>query len=149
MSIVTTIYDAYHTELASLLPSYARIPNPKRLDDAPRMILNKGFAIIPTTGERSDREVCKFWYKRVYDIVLINQITATVSNETYLDELINSLHEDTHTVLYGIEQSSILNNSSNIFITRAVSDSGVDIVEDGEFERYLQISLQVETEYFV
>lgn len=150
MSKISLIYDAYITLIEASLTGYARITNGLDPSNASSVVLKRGYAVIPREGSNTERQICgKRSYLRVFEVILVNQITATESNTASWDSLIKSLHEDVSTLFNEFEKSSTLNDITNgLGNTKMVSDSGIDFTESQNRSKYFQISLVVETEYF-
>lgn len=150
MSKISLIYDAWIDLIEDTLPTYARIANGLDAGAAPSILLRKGYAFIPATGENTERQICgKRSYSRSFDIILINQVTATENNIDSWDGIIKSIHEDVTSLFKATEESSTLNDIANgLGNSRLVSDSGIEYVANDDINRYFQIILTVETEYF-
>lgn len=150
MSKISLIYDSYITLIEATLPAYARITNGLEPSNTPSTVLKKGYAFIPREGTNTERQICgKRSFLRTFEIVLVNQITATENNTASWDALIKSLHEDVRALFNDIEKSSTLNDITNgLGNTKFVSDSGIEFTATDAKSKYFQISLVVETEYF-
>lgn len=144
------IYGAWISLIESTLPTYARITNGLAIEDAPSIVLRKGYAMIPTGGENTERQICgKRSYKRGFDIILINQILATENNTTTWDTIIKSLHEDVSSLFHEVEKSSTLNDMTNgLGTSKITGDSGINFVSTDDLSKYFQIFISAETEYF-
>ena len=150
MSKISQIYDAWITLIEASLPAYARITNGLDPSSTPSVVLRKGYAFIPREGNNTNRFICGVRsYSRVFEVILVNQITATENNTTSWDNLIKSIHEDFKSLFASIENSTTLNDITNgLGNSRLVSDSGIEFTGAGETNKYFQIGITVETEYF-
>lgn len=150
MTKISLIYGAWIDLIEDTLPSYARITNGLSIEDAPSIVLRKGYAFIPTDGENSERLICgNKSYVRSFDIVLVNQVLATENNTTTWDTLIKALHEDVASMFHAVENSSILNDMTNgLGTSKITGDSGINFVATDEASKYFQIFISAETEYF-
>jgi hypothetical protein len=150
MSKISLIYDAYLTLIQASLPAYARIANGLDPSNTPSVLLKKGYAFIPREGSNTERVICgNRSYLRTFEIILVNQITATENNYVAWDGLIKTIHEDVSTMFKEIEKSSTLNDITNgLGNTKMVSDSGIEYSQTAGGNKYFQISIVVETEYF-
>ena len=150
MSAVSDIYAAYLTEIASVLTDYSRIPNGLDILGGGGLFLAKGYAVIPTDGINTERFVdCQASFVRNYTITLVQQMTATENNTTAMDDIYKDILEDALLVQKQVEKSTILNNSSTgLGVSKFTDDSGLFFLS-GEREKYIQLNMNFETEYFV
>lgn len=150
MSQPSLIYDAYLSLVDTELADYARIPNGLDIIGSGGILRCKGYAIIPTDGINTERLVgCKLSVIRNYTVSLVQQMTATVNNATSIDTIYKDLMEDALLVQTAVERSTVLNDSSNgLGVSKFTDDSGVFFLA-GEREKFIQLDMNFETEYFV
>lgn len=150
MTIVSNTYDAYITLLQTALPNYARIPNGLDAQNAVSLFKRAGYALIPTGQINTNRLVgCKASFVRNYTVSLFNKVTATENNTTATDSIIKNMLEDAVKIEMAVERSTVLNNVAvELGSTKFIDDTGIFFVA-GEREKFLQLDINFETEYFI
>jgi hypothetical protein len=150
VSIISDIYDAYITQIQASLPDYARIPNGLDAQNAVSLFKKKGFSFSQGTAENSERLVgCKASVRRQFILSIFQKMYATENNTTAIDAIIKDMLETTVTLIKDIENSNTLNSVTlNVGKTKYLGDQGVVFIT-GEREKFLQLDINFETEYFI
>lgn len=150
MSKISLVYDAWITLVQTALPDYYRITNSLDISENPSLLMQKGWALLPSVGENTERVICgNKSYKRSFEIILVNQVTITENNHEFWDILTKEIHEDVATLFSAVENSSVLNDMTNgLGVSKMLSDAGLEFVGEGDKSKFFQVALQVETEYF-
>jgi hypothetical protein len=150
VSIVSTIHDAYLTLLEAELPNHTRIPNGLDPVNTVSLLKTKGYALTPSDGLNTERlQGCKASFIRNYTVSLFTQVTSTENNAERIDQIHKQMLEDALLVQAAVEKSTVLNNASTgIGITKFTDDSGMFFLT-GEREKFLQLDMNFQTEYFI
>mgnify|MGYP001393609270 CR=1 FL=1 len=125
---ISDIYDEIVSICESALDaSYKRIPNPYVPEDNAQIILDKGFGVAIGPGQRINLDVCKMYYERFFNIVLVRLISATEHDVTTKEDIEKAILEDLQSVRIAIERD---NNtlSGNATKTDYDSDSGIELL---------------------
>lgn len=150
MSKISDVYDAYVSLCRTELASYTRIPNGLDIVGSGGIHRCKGFAVTPLDSINTERFVdCKMSVIRNFSISLVNQMTATVNDAAGTDSVYKDLMESAFLLQSAVEKSTVLNDSSNgLGVSKFVDDTGVFFLS-GEREKYVQLDINFETEFFI
>lgn len=142
---ISDIYDEIVSICESSLDTtYKRIPNPYVAEENAQIILDKGFGVSIGPCERVDLDVCKMYYRRFFNIVIVRLVSATEHDVTRKEAIEKAILEDLQSVRIAIERD---NNtlSGNATKTDYESDSGIEfLISPSGFKFYsLNVTLSV------
>lgn len=142
---ITAIYDRLIVDIEAAISGYTRIPNPYEADQNPELFLRKGYGLGIGPAENTRRMVCAYFsMKRIFTIVLINQILTTDMNSTARGNCERDMMEDHYSLIKYLEGDN--NLGGNAVKTIFTDDSGIQFVE-GEIGKYVMCEINIEVEY--
>lgn len=145
-SKISEIYDRIVTVATAELSGYKQIPNPYFPEQNSQLLLKKGFGIGVGAGQRVELEVCKRAWSRVFNIVLVNQVTTTDHGIAQRSEIEKNLLEDHFNIWGELETNLTLNSNDYIIKADVVGDTGLQFLV-GDQGKYLSIAIDVEVLY--
>lgn len=147
MSAITDIVTALNTQIQTLLPTYARIPNPYAIDRNSALLLRSGYGIGIGPGTNTNRIIPNsVSTDRTFDIVLLSQIEALPNDVTNIDLEEKEILEAQYSLIQYFEANPTLGSLQNVINSRYISDSGIEFVSVEE-QRFHQLTLTVGVEY--
>ena len=145
MSLITDIYNALETTLATALPAYNKLPNAYDVEDNAKLFLGQGYGLGIGSGSNTNRVLpSKVSISRDFEVVFVNQINATASNGDLIEAQEKAIFEDMYLFLKAVENDASLGGLA--INSTYVSDSGLDFL-DGETQRYFSLTMVVSVEY--
>ena len=145
MGKVTDITDAIVGVVETALGAgYTRLPNPYLANENAHVLLTKGYGVAIGTGTRLDREVCRIYYQRTYQIVLTKLVYSTLNNVDERADIDMAILEDFEAVFKALEANATL--SSHAVTSRVESDSGIEFA-DSESLKFIMMTIDLTVEY--
>jgi hypothetical protein len=146
LSNITTLYDEFVTAISAVLPDYSKIPNAYDTGSNANLFLIKGFSVGFGPATNTNRQIdCKLSVSRTLNVLLVNQITATITDFSGFNAVAKQIFEDQYTIIKEIEKHPALN--TGIVVTKFVGDGGLEFLESG-VAQYFGIEAQFDCEYF-
>ena len=146
MSNISTIYDAYISVCETELTTYAKIPNAYEINTNSVLFYKQGFAVGISGGTNSERlQSCQMSVVRDFSVILINQLTASLTDFSGFNLIAKNLFEDQYKIIKAIEKSPTLNTSQTT--TKWLNDGGLEFLEAGK-AKYFLIETIFQSEYF-
>ena len=150
MSKISDVYDALQTAVATLLPTYIRLPNPYDPDFNPNLSMEKGFGIGLSPAVNSERLLgCQVSIERVFNVILVNQIHSFDNDAEKLGDLEKSIMEDQYKLVEALEKDATINSERNT--VKYQSDGGIEFLvpkEENIRSRYFLVESSFVAEYF-
>ena len=146
MSKVSDIFDALEVVVEAALPGYSELPNAYVPEQNPKIFMNKGYAIGIGEGANTERLLSnKQSIDRSFEIVFVNQLNATETNNALIKTQSKQIFEDAFLVLSAIEKD---NDLGQLCVkAKYDSDSGLGFMDE-EKQRYFILTMVVSVEYF-
>lgn len=145
MTQISTIYDAIDTLIQTQLTTYTRIPNPYDPPENASLLLRRGYGIGVADGANTERQVgCSLSIARIFQILLINQITTTDHNMSARETIEKNLMEDQYKIVKAFEQNPSL--SASTMKVKYISDTGLEFLETDD-QKYFIVTTAFEAEY--
>lgn len=143
---ITTIYDAFVTQMATLFPSKYRLSDPLVIENNDEAALANGYGLHFSTATNSLRLVgCQYSVEREVLITLTNQFYGTHKSTTQLDTTYKTLFEDLHILINDFTKNATI---SGVTTKRDyISDNGVERIF-GDTKTFLMIQAIFRIEYF-
>jgi len=148
MSDISTIFNAFVSELATALSGHQRLTNPYDLVDNANTTLRKGYGVAVGAGENSKRLIgSKYSVTRAINVTITRQAYAKEFDISAKDTAVKNILEDYNLVIKEAAKSD--NFSTGVVADRLeyVSDTGIFSV-NAENHKFLAITITFETEYF-
>lgn len=145
MTKIAEIYDAIVTKLATVLPTFQRVPNPYSLDENTAILLRKAYGIAIGPGTNTERYVgCLVSWQRDYTIGLIHQVVNTENDTIGRAMIEKDIIDAQRAILLAFETDSTLGGKA----IKAVisSDGGIDYIQ-GTQSKYLALEITLNVEY--
>ncbi len=147
MSNISTIYDAYRTEIAAVLTSHVEIVNPYVPDASPDFDYKIGWGVgVGPANNPENTASCRYRIQREFVVTITRRLYLTAKD---IDERITvekNLLEDKNLVIARISSSSLLNSGSGIELTSYTGDSGIEFLRFGRTD-LLMMQANFETTY--
>ena len=147
MSFISDLYDATVADVSAALPTYDQIANLPDPEANANNLFTKSFGVGFGPGTNTNRLTKpKFSRQIQVDIILINKVTSTQSNTTFLSDQQKAMQEDLFAIIREITSGTNVNAlcpTKNEY----TADSGIELIE-GEKASYYIINSLFTFEYF-
>lgn len=143
---VSSIYDALVSTCVAQLTNYAKIPNAYDVNANSTLFLKSGFAVGYGPASNSERLInCQYSVIRTFSIILIGQLTASLTDFDGFKAVTQTLFEDQAKIKKVIEGSPQVGGTGTF--TKWISDGGLEFLET-DSTKYFLIESIFESEYF-
>ncbi len=135
-----SIYDKLVTLFGTSLSSYQRLPNPYIAQANSELVLTKawGLGVGPGTRQQLEFNCNTPSYERIYNLLLINQVTSTDHDISARSGIEKSIIDDFIALNDVIEANVTLDGLA--YDAAYVDDSGIEFL-DGKNLKYISISI--------
>ena len=145
MSKITEIVEKMHEVIHTILPTYARMPNPYVVAENSALLMRSGYGVGISGGINTNRVIPNVVsIDRTFEIVLVNQIDATPNDTVIIENEEKQILEAAFAVTSWFEKNPTL--EIDCINSRYLSDSGIEFIDLG-LQRYHQLTLEIGVEY--
>jgi hypothetical protein len=145
MTNISDIYDSLHTNVASVLTSHVRLPDPFNLENNNEQFLRLGYGIATLSAENTNREICnKIWLRRAFQVKVTRQVVTREFDSSGKGTVEKNLLEDLKLV-YNLfyKQDLQISGANNVRIT---GDDGIQFVYTEKIN-FITVSINIDVEY--
>lgn len=145
MSKVTTIRAAVEALVVGELAAYNQCANPYVPEANSQLTLTKGFGVGVGPGEPFKSDICsRYGQRRLFNVLLVNLVTAMVNDVAAFHALETSLLEDLHLLRKKFEAEFTFGGVA--IQSDYVGDSGIQFLSGDKF-KFLSISVDYAVVY--
>ena len=123
MSKISTVYDYYVSQVASLFPSKTRIANPYSLEDNSSQFLRDGYGIRLGASNLANVDMKTIYHGYDFIVTFCAEVVRMEHDETAFDSVVKQLNEDVFTLrkdFYDIDNNNVNIDQINLASTDPV-----------------------------
>lgn len=127
-SKITTIYNAFLSDLETIFSDKTRLANAYALDNNPHNYLRNGWGLRIDPSDLYRPVFCTSGQSRLFSVILTREVIRVDTNADIIDTAVIAILEDVNTLILEIEKSDQLSVSSSIDKIDFSSSSGIEIL---------------------